>query len=285
MRALLCIPSFRVRRECGSRRRSRYFARGSDGARDRIRDGYRRRRGGAPGVEGRSLASSRSWYVWRGVAGQYYARVPRTSPPRVVRARNTGRPAPGDHPGRADAPDGQRSVTFQGLLRVTPRPALLSLRSLALIMKRLLDPSSLRALARGCAVLGAGGGGDTYIGVLQALQATEDYGPVPLVDLDELPDDALIMPCGGIGAPTVSIEKIENGDEGARLRDHLERLTGAPGRRADGRRDRRRQRPAADHLGGADGPAGGGRRRHGPRLPRGAPGHHAPGRDLARARR
>jgi hypothetical protein len=29
------------------------------------------------------------WYVWRGVAGQYYARVPRTSPPRVVRARNT----------------------------------------------------------------------------------------------------------------------------------------------------------------------------------------------------
>ena len=22
------------------------------------------------------------WYVWRGVAGQYYARVPRTSPPR-----------------------------------------------------------------------------------------------------------------------------------------------------------------------------------------------------------
>jgi len=27
------------------------------------------------------------WYVWRGVAGQYYARVPRTSPPWVVRAR------------------------------------------------------------------------------------------------------------------------------------------------------------------------------------------------------
>jgi hypothetical protein len=26
------------------------------------------------------------WYVWRGVAGHYYARVPRSSPPRVVRA-------------------------------------------------------------------------------------------------------------------------------------------------------------------------------------------------------
>lgn len=93
-------------------------------------------------------------------------------------------------------------------------------------MKRLLDPSSLRAMARGCAVLGAGGGGDTYLALLQALQATEDFGPVPLMDLDELPDDGLIMPCGGIGAPTVSIEKIESGDEGDRLRHYLEDLTG-----------------------------------------------------------
>ncbi len=98
----------------------------------------------------------------------------------------------------------------------------------AVPMKRLLDPDALRALARGCAVLGAGGGGDTYPNLLQALQATEDYGPVPLVDLDELPDDSLIMPCGGIGAPTVTIEKIENGDEGERLREHLQYLTGRP---------------------------------------------------------
>ena len=93
-------------------------------------------------------------------------------------------------------------------------------------MKRLLDPDSLRALARGCAVLGAGGGGDTYLSLLQALQATEDFGQVRLVDLDELPDEALVMPCGGIGAPTVSIEKIENGNEGERLREQLEYLTG-----------------------------------------------------------
>jgi DUF917 family protein len=92
-------------------------------------------------------------------------------------------------------------------------------------MKRLLDPDALRALARGCAVLGAGGGGDTYLALLQALQATEDHGRAALVDLDELPDDSLIMPCGGIGAPTVSIEKIENGNEGERLREQLEYLT------------------------------------------------------------
>ena len=93
-------------------------------------------------------------------------------------------------------------------------------------MKRLLDADSLPALSRGCAILGAGGGGDSYVALLQALQATEDFGPVPLVDLDELPDDALIMPCGGIGAPTVTIEKFENGDEGARLREHLQFMTG-----------------------------------------------------------
>lgn len=29
------------------------------------------------------------WHVWRGVAGLLYARRPRSSPPRVVRARDT----------------------------------------------------------------------------------------------------------------------------------------------------------------------------------------------------
>jgi hypothetical protein len=50
-------------------------------------------------------------------------------------------------------------------------------------MKRLLDSDSLQALARGCGVLGAGGGGDVHYCLLQALQASEDYGPVPLVDV------------------------------------------------------------------------------------------------------
>ena len=91
---------------------------------------------------------------------------------------------------------------------------------------RLLDADSLPALARGCAVLGSGGGGDTHYGLLQALQAVEDFGPVPLADIDELPGDALIMPCGGVGSPLVGLEKIERGDEGAQLREQVEFLTG-----------------------------------------------------------
>src|SRR5690349_23303384 len=93
-------------------------------------------------------------------------------------------------------------------------------------MKRLLDQDTLRAMARGCAVLGAGGGGDTYYALLQALQAAEDFGPAALVDVDELPDDGLIMPCGGVGGPLVGLEKIEAGDEGERLRNLLQRQTG-----------------------------------------------------------
>ena len=93
-------------------------------------------------------------------------------------------------------------------------------------MKRLLDQDTLRAMARGCAVLGAGGGGDTYYALLQALQAAEDFGPATLVDVDDLPGDSLIMPCGGIGAPLVALGKIEAGDEGERLRDLMQRHTG-----------------------------------------------------------
>lgn len=91
-----------------------------------------------------------------------------------------------------------------------------------------IDLDNVAALARGCAILGAGGGGDTGYGELMARQAIGDFGPVPLVQLDDLPDDALIMPCGGIGAPTVSIEKIENGEEGSRLRERVEELWGRP---------------------------------------------------------
>ncbi len=93
-------------------------------------------------------------------------------------------------------------------------------------MKRPLDEQALRSLARGCAVLGTGGGGDPHIGLLLALQTLEEVGPTELVDLDDLDDDALIMPCGMVGAPTVHIEKIENGGEGAVLREQLERITG-----------------------------------------------------------
>jgi len=91
-----------------------------------------------------------------------------------------------------------------------------------------LDDANLIALARGTAVLGAGGGGDSRIGLLAAQQACADHGPVELVDLDDLHDDDLIVCCGLVGAPTVTIEKIVNGAEGERLRECVETHFGRP---------------------------------------------------------
>ncbi len=65
------------------------------------------------------------------------------------------------------------------------------------------------SLARGAAILGTGGGGDPYIGALLAKQAIEEFGPVELVSLEDLADDAFIVPIAAIGAPTVAVEKLD----------------------------------------------------------------------------
>jgi DUF917 family protein len=89
-----------------------------------------------------------------------------------------------------------------------------------------LYASNLPAVARGCAVLGAGGGGDTDIPLLMALRAVEEHGPVTLIRLGELPDAGLVMPCGSIGSPAVATERLWSGDEGFVLRDAVEAMRG-----------------------------------------------------------
>lgn len=96
------------------------------------------------------------------------------------------------------------------------------------VAERTLGAEHLPDLAAGCAVLGAGGGGDPGTGLLMALQAMEEHGPARLASFDDLPADGVVMPCGGVGAPTVSIEKFGNGGEGRRLRDRVEELLGKP---------------------------------------------------------
>ena len=61
-------------------------------------------------------------------------------------------------------------------------------------------------IALGAALLGAGGGGDPYIGKLMAIGAVKECGPVDLLSPDEVPDDAIIMPIAMMGAPTVLCE-------------------------------------------------------------------------------
>jgi DUF917 family protein len=86
----------------------------------------------------------------------------------------------------------------------------------------------LADIARGAAILGTGGGGDPYIGRLMARAALRESGPVRLVPLGEVPDDALVLPVAGMGAPTVMVEKPPSITE---ISGAVEALCGYLGRR------------------------------------------------------
>jgi DUF917 family protein len=90
-----------------------------------------------------------------------------------------------------------------------------------------LDASNLPDLARGCAVLAAGGPGDVQVALVMARVAVERGGPVEVLTPDEVDDDALVMPCGLVGAPTLAAERLWTGDEGLALRDTVEAIHGA----------------------------------------------------------
>ena len=77
----------------------------------------------------------------------------------------------------------------------------------------MLHPENVEDIALGAAVLGTGGGGDPYIGKLMGISAISEFGPVTLLSLDEMDDDALIVPTAMMGAPTVMLEKLPKGDE------------------------------------------------------------------------
>ncbi len=128
-------------------------------------------------------------------------------------------------------------------------------------------------IALGAALLGAGGGGDPYIGKLTAIGAVKECGPVKLISADEVPEGAFIMPGGlhgraddphgeGVGSQRVQAP-VRHGVavlRQARLRDH-----------AHG--SGRRQLDAPHRRSGAPGHSHGRRRRHGTRVPRASNGH------------
>jgi DUF917 family protein len=92
---------------------------------------------------------------------------------------------------------------------------------------RQFTEADLDDLAVGAAILGTGGGGNPYIGKLLARAAIREHGPVTVVDVDEVPDDALVVPSAMMGAPTVIVEKLPSGEEAlqafAALQEHLGR--------------------------------------------------------------
>ena len=68
----------------------------------------------------------------------------------------------------------------------------------------------LDSIAIGAGILGTGGGGNPYVGQLRARQAIRRWGPVTVLAPEDLPEDARVVCVGGIGAPTVGIEKVRD---------------------------------------------------------------------------
>ena len=83
-------------------------------------------------------------------------------------------------------------------------------------MSQRLDINDLTDLGRGAAFLGTGGGGNPYVGRLMVESAMRDTGRVlELMDLQDVPDEALIIPTAMMGAPTCIVEKLPRGTEAA----------------------------------------------------------------------
>jgi DUF917 family protein len=87
--------------------------------------------------------------------------------------------------------------------------------------------SDLRPIATGAALLGTGGGGNPYLGLLRARELLRSGLRMQVLGPEELPDDALVVAAGGMGAPVVSWEKLPRGEEEAdavrALEEHLGR--------------------------------------------------------------
>lgn len=90
------------------------------------------------------------------------------------------------------------------------------------------DAAVLADLASGAAFLGSGGGGDPYYSLLLAEAALARCGRFEVVSLADIADDALLAPCGWIGAPTVSVEKLPNGGEAVSGLRRLVEIMGKP---------------------------------------------------------
>jgi uncharacterized protein len=89
-----------------------------------------------------------------------------------------------------------------------------------------LDHGDVERIAIGAGILGTGGGGNPYRGMIRSLMHLDDGYQLRVIKLDELPEDALVVPLGGMGAPTIGMEKLGHGDEGRVAVEHLARYLG-----------------------------------------------------------
>ncbi|OAA55784.1 hydantoinase [Niveomyces insectorum RCEF 264] len=94
-----------------------------------------------------------------------------------------------------------------------------------------VNETDLQWISSGCYILGTGGGGSPYPHMVRLRQMLRAGAVVRVVSLDDLADDAQVGTGGGMGSPTVSMEKLP-GNEMLQSQQELARLLAAEGRPA-----------------------------------------------------
>lgn len=93
---------------------------------------------------------------------------------------------------------------------------------------RKLRRGDIEPIARGAAVLGAGGGGNAYLATVALRRALGEMGAIDVLDVGELRPGSLGCAVSGMGAPTVGIERLDAEAEMAGAARALERYVGRP---------------------------------------------------------
>ena len=89
-----------------------------------------------------------------------------------------------------------------------------------------ITADDVESIAIGAGILGTGGGGNPYLGKLLMQTLLKRGYSVTVIDLDDLADDALVAEVAGMGAPTVGVEKLPQGDEPRWALEALESYVG-----------------------------------------------------------
>ena len=92
----------------------------------------------------------------------------------------------------------------------------------------LITEADIDEIALGAAVLGTGGGGDPHVGSLIAKRLIRLHGPVAVRTVADLRDEDFVVPIGGIGAPSVSVERIQAESELLAALGAIERWDAGP---------------------------------------------------------
>jgi DUF917 family protein len=86
----------------------------------------------------------------------------------------------------------------------------------------------VESIALGAGILGTGGGGNPYLGKLHLWEVMRRGGRPKIVSPDQVPDDTQISTVGMMGAPTVGIERLAEGEEMIGALSALEKHLGVP---------------------------------------------------------